>query len=110
MSVPVGALTPAYRAGVLAFHSASFGWQAWDHLPTPDRLTIAIECDTHINIRERQADRHIDAPSSGSGLCLFAGCPVFEMRERLPHTHRSADDRSERSTASSESNRRVSRS
>jgi len=53
MSVPPGTLTDAYRAEVLAFYGALFGWRELESLRLPDRMTIAVGAHAYINIRER---------------------------------------------------------
>src|ERR1700674_1554348 len=55
MSVASGALTDAYRAQLLDFYGALFGWRELEALRLPDRLTISVGPHSYINIRE-QAD------------------------------------------------------
>jgi hypothetical protein len=54
MSVPVGALTPAFRAELLGFYGQHFGWSEIEQLRLPDRVTIAIGGRDYLNVRERE--------------------------------------------------------
>ena len=53
MSVPSGTLTDAYRAELLEFYAALFGWREIESLRLPDRLTVSVGRHGYVNIRER---------------------------------------------------------
>jgi hypothetical protein len=53
MSVPSGRLTDDYRAELLEFYGALFGWREIESLRLPDRLTIRVGKYTYVNVRER---------------------------------------------------------
>ena len=55
MSVAPGTLSDAYRAQVLEFYGALFGWREIEILRLDDRMTLSVGGTTYVNIRERDA-------------------------------------------------------
>jgi hypothetical protein len=53
MSVPPGTLTDDFRAQVLEFYGAVFGWTEIESLRLPDRMTLAVGRHSYVNVRER---------------------------------------------------------
>jgi hypothetical protein len=53
MSVPTGTLTSEFRANVLGFYGALFGWRDLEPLSNDERLTIATGGGCYINVREQ---------------------------------------------------------
>src|SRR3954454_13621012 len=53
MSVTPGTLSDDFRAEVLDFYRALFGWNEIEFLRLDDRMTLAVGGTTYVNIRER---------------------------------------------------------
>ena len=53
MSVAPGTLSDQFRADVLDFYGAVFGWNEIEFLRLDDRMTLAVGGTTYVNIRER---------------------------------------------------------
>lgn len=53
MSVPEGTLTDQYRSNLLEFYGRTLGWREMEAFRRPDRLTIAVDALSYINLRER---------------------------------------------------------
>lgn len=82
MSVASGTLTDEWRADLLEFYGALFGWREIESLRVPDRLTILVGQRTYVNIRER-AEPMICSGYEHFGVVVSSGDEVEEIWNRL---------------------------
>ena len=82
MSVASGTLTDEWRAELLEFYGALFGWREIESLRVPDRLTILVGQRTYVNIRER-AEPMICSGYEHFGVVVASGDEVEEIWNRL---------------------------
>ena len=82
MSVASGTLTDEWRAELLEFYGALFGWREIESLRLPDRLTILVGQRTYVNIRER-AEPMICSGYEHFGVVVASGAEVEEIWNRL---------------------------
>ena len=82
MSVASGTLTDEWRAELLEFYGALFGWREIESLRLPDRLTILVGQRTYVNIRER-AEPMICSGYEHFGVVVASGDEVEEIWNRL---------------------------
>ena len=82
MSVASGTLTDEWRAELLEFYGALFGWREIESLRLPDRLTILVGQRTYVNIRER-AEPMICSGYEHFGVVVSSGDEVEEIWNRL---------------------------
>ena len=82
MSVASGTLTDEWRADLLEFYGALFGWREIESLRVPDRLTILVGQHTYVNIRER-AEPMICSGYEHFGVVVSSGDEVEEIWNRL---------------------------
>lgn len=82
MSVAFGTLTDEWRAELLEFYGALFGWSEIESLRLPDRLTILVGEGTNLNIREL-AEPMICSGYEHFGVVVASGAEVEEVWNRL---------------------------
>ena len=82
MSVASGTLTDEWRAELLEFYGALFGWREIESLRLPDRLTILVGQRTYVNIRER-AEPMICSGYEHFGVVVSSGDEVEEIWNRV---------------------------
>lgn len=82
MSVASGTLNDEWRADLLEFYGALFGWREIESLRVPDRLTILVGQRTYVNIRER-AEPMICSGYEHFGVVVSSGDEVEEIWNRL---------------------------
>jgi hypothetical protein len=82
MSVASGTLTDEWRAELLEFYGALFGWREIESLRLPDRLTILVGQRTYVNIRER-TEPMICSGYEHFGVVVASGAEVDDIWSRL---------------------------